>query len=243
MQAITALLVVCLAATAYAVPTGRIVGGSDAPEGKYPYQVSLRQYNNLFCGGSILNKRYILTAAHCVSGKTPQLVSVHAGTVLLSEIGDAYKAEKFIVHESYDSFFLVNDVALIRVSEDIKFTDFVQPIPLATNNNVKAGDAAVLTGWGRLGAYKRIPNHLQQIDLRLESPEACNAAHWRVGPSHICTFTKVGEGACKGDSGGPLVVNGYQVGIVSFGQPCALGYPDVYTRVYSFVDWINSHQE
>ncbi|KAK2584858.1 hypothetical protein KPH14_006295 [Odynerus spinipes] len=243
MQAIIALLVVCLAAASYAVPTGRIVGGTDAPEGLYPYQVSLKQSGSLFCGGSILNKRYILTAAHCVVGKYPQYVEVHAGTVYLNKQGDVYPAEKLIAHPNFSSSKLINDVALIRVSKDIEFNEFVQPIQLASNNNVKAGDVAILTGWGRLGRFDQIPNHLQQINLRIESQQNCAAKHWRVTDSHICTFTRYGEGACNGDSGGPLVANGVQVGIVSFGTPCAVGSPDVYTRVYYFLDWIKENQE
>lgn len=58
--------------------------------------------------------------------------------------------------------------------------------------------------------------------------------------SKICTFTQVGQGTCMGDSGGPLVVGNFVVGITSWVIPCALGYPDVYTRVSSFADWIVS---
>ncbi|OXU30378.1 hypothetical protein TSAR_009269 [Trichomalopsis sarcophagae] len=55
----------------------------------------------------------------------------------------------------------------------------------------------------------------------------------------VCTLTKAVEGACHGDSGGPLVADGIQVGIVSFGIPYARGKPDVFTRVYTFISWIN----
>ncbi|XP_014599693.1 PREDICTED: chymotrypsin-2-like [Polistes canadensis] len=237
MQAFTTLLVVLLATAVYGGPTGRVVGGTDAPEGKYPYQVSLRAPSH-FCGGSIISSRYVLTAAHCLVSKTASRVTVHVGSVLLKEGGKVYQADKLIVNKNYNPYKLVNDVALLHVSKDFVFSALVQPVKLPSNNAVKAGDNVVLTGWGRIYLNGPIPNHLQQLQLAVESQQKCQATHRGVVDSHICTFTKRGEGACHGDSGGPLVANGVQVGIVSYGHPCAVGYPDVFTRVYSFVDWI-----
>ncbi|KAI4500260.1 hypothetical protein M0802_004677 [Mischocyttarus mexicanus] len=240
MQAFTTLLVVLLATAVYGGPTGRVVGGTDAPEGKYPYQVSLRAPSH-FCGGSIISHRYILTAAHCLVSKSASRVTVHVGSVLLNAGGKVYKAEKLVTNEKYNAFKLINDVGLVRTSEDIEFNQLVQPIKLPSSNSIKAGDGVVLTGWGRIYLNGPIPNHLQQLPLTVESQESCKAKHRGVIDSHICTFTKRGEGACHGDSGGPLVDNGVQVGIVSYGHPCALGYPDVFTRVHSFVDWVNKN--
>ncbi|OAD62541.1 Chymotrypsin-1 [Eufriesea mexicana] len=246
-------------------PEGQIVGGQDAPVGKFPYQVSLRQNGRHFCGGSILNSRYILTAAHCVDGQTdPRKISVHVGTNQLSSAGEAYGVEKIAEHREYNSIRLINDVALLRVDKDIAFNSLVKAIPLATGSATYEGSSCVLSGWGttvvsdmqlqsltgrsreeiygfKLGGNS--PNNLQYIDLIVEKQDACKKAQWRVQSSHICTLTKVGEGACHGDSGGPLVANGKQIGIVSFGSPCAIGKPDVYTRVSSFVSWISNQQK
>ncbi|KYQ53536.1 Chymotrypsin-1, partial [Trachymyrmex zeteki] len=86
-----------------------------------------------------------------------------------------------------------------------------------------------------------IPNNLQEIELIVYPQGDCKRVESKVRDSHICTLTKEGEGACYGDSGGPLVANGAQIGIVSFGTPCAFGFPDIYTRVSNFVSWINEH--
>ncbi|XP_035742485.1 chymotrypsin-2 [Vespa mandarinia] len=241
MQALTTLLILFLATAAYSVPTGRIVGGTDAPQGKYPYQVSLRAPKH-FCGGSIISKRYVLTAAHCLVGKSNQQVTVHAGSVLLNKEEAVYNAEELIVNKNYNSFKIINDIGLIRVSKDILFTQLVQPVKLPVSNIIKAGDPVVLTGWGRIYLNGPIPNNLQQITLSIEKQQNCKLKHWRLTDSQICTFTKRGEGACHGDSGGPLVANGVQIGIVSYGYPCAVGSPDVFTRVYSFLDWIQENQ-
>ncbi|KAL2740060.1 chymotrypsin-2-like [Vespula squamosa] len=241
MQAVTTLLILFLATATYGVPTGRVVGGTDAPQGKYPYQVSLRAPKH-FCGGSIINKRYILTAAHCLVRKSPNQITVHAGSVRLDQEEAVYRVEKLIINKNYNSFKLINDIALIRVSKDITFTQLVQPVKLPVSNTVKAGDAVVLTGWGRIYLNGPIPNNLQQITLAIVNQKSCKAKHWGLTDSHVCTFTKRGQGACHGDSGGPLVANGVQIGIVSYGHPCALGSPDVFTRVYSFLDWIQNNQ-
>lgn len=245
MNSLSAILVVSLAVAAYGFPgdvDSQIVGGKDAAVGQFPYQVSLRQSGRHFCGGSIINKRYILTAAHCVQGTNPSSVTVHAGTTQINQNGDSYAAEKIVAHRDFSMVSLLNDVALIRVNKDITFNSLVQPIALASGSNTYEGSACILSGWGTTRLNGNTPNNLQWINLYIEKQAECKKAHWRVQASHICTFTKQGEGACHGDSGGPLVVGKTQVGIVSFGQPCAVGKPDVYTRVSSFVDWIKNQQ-
>ncbi|XP_017797034.1 PREDICTED: mite allergen Der f 3-like, partial [Habropoda laboriosa] len=242
MYTLTLPIVLCLAVAAYGFPGSQIVGGKDAPVGEFPYQVSLRKNGNHFCGGSILSQHDILTAAHCVQGlKNVKDITVHVGTTQLKSGGESYGVQKIVAHSGFSMTSLLNDVAVIRVDRNIKFSNLVKPISLATSGTFE-GSPCVLTGWGTTRVGGNVPNNLQMIDLVIETQAKCKKAHWRVRDSHICTYTKVGEGACNGDSGGPLVVHGVQVGIVSFGQPCAVGKPDVYTRVSSFVSWIKNQQ-
>ncbi|XP_076280811.1 transmembrane protease serine 9 [Lasioglossum baleicum] len=234
------ILVLCLAAAAYAFPEGHIVGGHDAPPGKYKYQVSLKNNGRHFCGGSIINARYILTAAHCVVGiKDVKPITVQAGTNQLSARGTVYGVEKITAHPNYNSLLIINDVAVIRVNQNIAFNNLVQPINLASSN-VAEGSPVVLSGWGTTKAGGQVPDKLQEINLKVYSQKQCKRTHLTLKESHICSFTKSGEGACNGDSGGPLVHQGTQVGIVSYGRPCGIGYPDVYTRVSSFLPWIKA---
>ncbi|KAL0896045.1 hypothetical protein ABMA27_012026 [Loxostege sticticalis] len=225
--------------------TSRIVGGQDAPEGGFPYQASLRSlFNSHFCGGSILNKRWILTAAHCTVGQSTFLIRVTVGTNSLVSGGQSYGVEKIIVHEAYDENLIANDVSLIKLAQDIEFNDRVQPISLP-DADTPAGADLLLTGWGRTSYPGDLPNKLQMINLKALSVEACQSLFNGINPvfeSQICSLTKSGEGACHGDSGGPLVESGKVVGIVSWGMPCARGFPDVYTRVYHFKDWIVENQ-
>ncbi|KAL6265047.1 hypothetical protein P5V15_005138 [Pogonomyrmex californicus] len=246
MHAFIALLIACLTVAVHGFPNTHIVGGKDAPVGKYPYQVSLRRYDNHFCGGSILNKHTILTAAHCIVAYTSNPsalkgVTVHTGTNLLSKSGTVYTVKQAIAHKGFNSFALNNDVGLLILSTPIEYTKYVQPIEIATDDVAPPGSKCTLTGWGRTSFGGQVPNNLQEIELNVYDQGKCSLRHWQVQSSHICTLTKAGEGACHGDSGGPLVANGVQIGIVSFGIPCARGAPDVFTRVASFTDWIQQN--
>ncbi|XP_032457056.1 chymotrypsin-2-like [Nasonia vitripennis] len=245
MKVLVSLLLLCLAVAINASP--RIVGGHDAPEGKFPYQVSLRSYGRHFCGGSIINKRWILTAAHCLQYQSPSVIQVYVGANKLN--GDkpqVYQAEYLTYHEQFSMNRLANDIGLVRVAKEIEFNEKVQPIALTSVDVSKVDTPVVLSGWGRIKFGGAAPNNLQEIDLKIVSQETCSqnwSPTYPISESHICTLTKVGEGACHGDSGGPLVADKVQVGIVSFGRPCAKGEPDVFTRVYTFLDWIQQQQE
>ncbi|XP_059060363.1 chymotrypsin-2-like [Achroia grisella] len=232
---------IILAPYDFSYQESRIVGGQDAPEGGIPYQASLRsKLNSHFCGGSILNDRWILTAAHCTVGQSSRSMQVVVGTNSLKTGGDRYSVDSIIIHQDYDSYLITNDVSLIKVTESIEFTDKIKPIALP-DHDTDAGASLLLSGWGRLSYPGFLPNQLQMINLTALSTERCQSLMNKINPvyeTQICSLTKSGEGACHGDSGGPLVEDGRIVGIVSWGMPCARGYPDVYTRVFAFKDWI-----
>ncbi|XP_024884639.1 chymotrypsin-2-like [Temnothorax curvispinosus] len=241
MQAFFGFLIAYLTAVSHALDP-HIVGGTDALVGAHPYMVSLRLKNSLFCGGSIIAKRYILTAAHCLTRFTDpddlKDVTVHAGTNLLSESGDVYKPEAAIIHPDFNLLLIRNDIGLLRLKTDIEYNKLVQPISVAKTNSVLVGDPCFLTGWGRLEYLGKIPDKLQKLNLQVYSQLKCKVAFLNVRDSHICAFSQYGQGACHGDSGSPLVANGIQIGLASFVRPCAVGYPDVYTRTSSFTDWL-----
>ncbi|XP_076303585.1 chymotrypsin-2-like isoform X3 [Lasioglossum baleicum] len=195
------------------------------------------------CGGSIISEHFILTAAHCVYKQNAIDYTVTVGTYYLSSStnpGISYPAKELIWHPKYNKEQYHYDIGLIRLNDWILFINKrIELVPLASVYNITSNEIAIITGWGRLSTDGEVPSTLQEIKLKVLPQEQC-AAIWGVGvtESHICTFTRVDEGVCNGDSGGALVVNGVQVGIVSYGMPCARGSPDVYTRVYSYIPWI-----
>lgn len=220
---------------------GRIVGGSTAEEGLAPYQVSLQNFWGHSCGGAIIDKNWILTAAHCVLNKNVADVYVYTGTQDLTDpTGVFYYVERIFVHCNYDNPIMHNDIALLQLNSSIVLNDKTQIIPLQ-NKPMKDGDDVLLTGWGTEEYMGEEPDRLKKVELKYMEHKRCKEAHDNtpdVDVGHMCTFTKPGEGSCHGDSGGPLVSNGQLVGIVNWGMPCAIGYPDVHASPYYYLDWI-----
>ncbi|KAF5298018.1 hypothetical protein FQR65_LT09829 [Abscondita terminalis] len=224
-----------------ATPADRIVGGQPASILAYPYQVSLRSTSNShFCGGSIISNKWILTAAHCLNGRTPSEVIVVVGTNNLNSGGVPYGVAEFISHSSYNEGTNVNDIALVRISGSISFSTNIKPIQLSSNYPGH-GANLTLTGWG-LKSYPSggVPNILQYVNLIAIDINQCKSmlSGFPLTSTHLCTIQNKGKGACQGDSGGPLVYNEAQVGIVSWGIPCAVGLPDIFTSVSSYLNWI-----
>ncbi|XP_015108639.1 trypsin-1 [Diachasma alloeum] len=230
--------------------TSRIVNGVDVEVGEIPYQVSLQERASSFhfCGGSILNKKYIITAAHCVKGKSPSSIKVISATVELSAPVTTHLVEKIIVHEGYnaaDSW--KNDIALLRVKGQFVVSSTLNFVPLPSLEMVVPADSpAIVSGWGNLRQGGPSPNHLQKAKILIADQKYCKRRYApgnTVHDTHICAHDPVEEtGSCNGDSGGPLTVRGKLVGLVSWAMGCALtNYPTVYTRVPKFVDWIKAH--
>ncbi|XP_026315927.1 chymotrypsin-1-like [Hyposmocoma kahamanoa] len=219
----------------------RIVGGTKAKNGSVPYQVSLRIWGVWhFCGASIVTPRVILTAAHCVDRLKPEYFTAIVGTNQLRSGGTSYKIRKIVKHENYDDYVIKNDIAVLFTQDEMEFGDKVDAIEL-NDEPVEKGEELLLTGWGTTSYPGRIPNDLMQLELRSITYEECKEAHKNINPvfeTQVCALTHAGEGACHGDSGGPLVRELRQIGIVSWGIPCARGKPDVYTKVEAFMRWI-----
>ncbi|CAB3226279.1 unnamed protein product [Arctia plantaginis] len=221
----------------------RIVGGTKAPNGSIPYQASLRVFGvRHFCGASVITPRIILTAAHCLESMLPSYYQAVVGTNQLRTGGKAYNIRKMVMHEEYDSYTLKNDIALLFTEKEMEFDSNVDAVEL-NDEPVMKGEDVMLTGWGATSYPGHVPNDLMQLDLKSISLEECQEAHKdtdAVFDTNICAGTKTGEGACFGDSGGPLVREGRQIGIVSWGIPCAKGKPDVYTKVEAYMRWIET---
>ncbi|KAJ8976742.1 hypothetical protein NQ317_004294 [Molorchus minor] len=211
-----------------------------------PYQAAVIIDGSGFCGGSLISRDWVLSAAHCTIRASVVQVILGAHSVQQSESTQVTATSRAITnHPSYNSANLANDVSLIRLPSSVTLTSAIQIISLApASSGTFAGSTALLSGWGRTSdASNSISSTLQRVNLGIITNAVCqNTFGSIIIASTICTSGAGGVGACNGDSGGPLVVNNVQVGVVSFGSArgCQAGLPSAYARVANFRSWISS---
>ncbi|KAH8291584.1 hypothetical protein KR018_001721, partial [Drosophila ironensis] len=220
---------------------GRVVGGEDAAKGQFPHQVSLRNSGSHSCGGSIISRNFILTAAHCVTGDADEngnhvaysadRFTIRAGSNDRFSGGVVVEVSEVIFHEEYRN--LRNDVALLRLATPLIFSDNIQPIALPSANTPADADI-IVSGWGRLKAGGDLPRYLQYNTLRSISLDQCNELIGWGLEMELCLIHEVDNGVCNGDSGGPAMYNNEVVGIAGFvWGSCGTAYPDGYSRRFS----------
>ncbi|CAL8248740.1 unnamed protein product [Lota lota] len=235
----------------------RIVGGQNAELGEWPWQVSLHfMARGHVCGASIISDRWLLSAAHCFKTSSPEN-HLTANWKAFSGLQDQAKQagaavrtlKSIITHPSYNPMTYDYDIAVLELSEPLKFSNTIQPVCLPARTHVfPPGLPCWVTGWGTLreGAQK-ISQQLQKAEVKIINDTVCNVVtEGQLTSRMLCSgFLSGGVDACQGDSGGPLVcfednAKWYQVGIVSWGEGCARrNKPGVYSRVTKLRDWIS----
>lgn len=264
-------------------PANRIIGGTETDVDEFPWMALLeytkpQNRKGFHCGGVLISRRYVVTASHCVNGKdiptTWALTGVRLGEHDLSTETDCITTltgtdcnvpsidvpitEK-IPHEAYDpqSKNQANDIALLRLQYDVATTDFVKPICLPRQQQLRAfnydGIKLDVAGWGKT---ETVSQSNVKLKVRVDGVniQQCSQVYNRLGvtlqTTQVCAGGERGFDSCRGDSGGPIMTvdrSGaipywYLVGVVSFGpSPCGQeGWPGVYTRMGSYIDWIES---
>ncbi|XP_054457936.1 serine protease 27-like [Anoplopoma fimbria] len=232
-----------------AVENTRIVGGQNAAPGSWPWLVSLYSDGRPSCAGSLINNQWVLTAAHCLPGIDDLDTIVYLGRFNtsgpnLNEV--SLGLESVDCHPSYDFLTNENDICLLKLSTPVDFTDYIQPVCLASaGSTFHAGVSSWVTGFGvtQPDSSSRA-EILQEVNLPIVGNNECQCTYPELTDNMICAgFKEGGKDACQGDSGAPLVTNNgfmwIQSGIVSFGLGCAKPTtPGVYTRVSEYQEWI-----
>ncbi|NXW80724.1 TMPS5 protease, partial [Hirundo rustica] len=231
----------------------RVVGGTDAAPGRWPWQVSVCQGSRHRCGGSVLAPEWILTAAHCVHRQPPAPAwLVFAGIVthgsLQPEAG--VPVREIIPHPLYSDSSLDYDIALMRLQVPLNFSGAIRAACLPPSpQDLLQGTQCWVSGWGYTSPEQaQVAGTLKEALVPLIGTRRCNSSCVYKGEltaRMLCAGHLQGRvDACQGDSGGPLVCwDGSMwrlVGIVSWGQGCAEpNHPGVYTNVAQLLPWIH----
>lgn len=232
----------------------RIVNGYETGVNEYPMMAGLVdfQLGDVVCGTTIISNRYCLSAAHCLLNRQTVYTGVLVGDHDISTGAETNSAkllrvESFLAHPLYNSLTQENDIAVIRVAEDIVFSLQVGPACLPFRNTAApVGSVVEVLGWGLTEFTGEKSNKLLGTELYVTDISRCQKAFGSKVSStkHLCTY-KSGTDACKADSGGPVLWMGASnrlqlVGVISYSKGCASEYPGVNTHVNPYIDWIRS---
>lgn len=229
----------------------RIVGGHDTAPYQYPWVALLTYLNRFYCAATIINDRYVVTAAHCVRGFREENMRVAVGYHKRNETfhpdGGVYKVQYIIPHAKYSPAQFNNDIALIKIKGTFKLGGTIRPVCFAERGKTFSGENGTVTGWGALSESGAVSNTLKDVIVPILSNDECRKSKYpatRITDNMLCAgLIAGGKDACQGDSGGALHIisnNCHKiVGIVSWGEGCAVaGYPGVYTRFNRYISWI-----
>ncbi|XP_069873530.1 serine protease 42-like isoform X1 [Dipodomys merriami] len=240
--------------TACGRPLQKIVGGMDAEEGKWPWQVSVQIRNTHVCGGSLITAQWVLTAAHCIFSQFQYTVKMGDRSIYPTKRSMVVPIHRIIIHPHFSTTSsVINDLALLHLLYPVNFSTTIYPICVPEEAfRVEAGTRCWVTGWGKTREGGPRSEVLQEVDQELIHYEECNRMMQKALSSQktlvmkgmLCGYLETMD-SCQGDSGGPMSCElnktWLQVGIVSWGVGCARkGHPGVYTDLGFYSKWVKA---
>ncbi|KAK0074743.1 hypothetical protein PV325_007862 [Microctonus aethiopoides] len=231
----------------------RIVGGTVANIAEFPWMVGMTKQGQFHCGGSLITRLHVLTAAHCLEGFDKRYFEVYMGDDRVAKRSNnaiRRRVKSWTIHKDFNSYNLNNDIAIIELDRAVSLNGHIKTACLPENRAIDyTGSLAIAIGWGRTTEGGDISSQLRKVKVPVLSDEECDEAGYqktRRTENMFCAGYLEGlRDACSGDSGGPLLVNGPHnhleiIGITSFGRGCARPrYPGVYTKVTNYLGWLS----
>uniref|UniRef100_A0A3P9LB70 Vitamin K-dependent protein C n=1 Tax=Oryzias latipes TaxID=8090 RepID=A0A3P9LB70_ORYLA len=234
-----------------------MLGGEVGKKGESPWQVVvLNARGNFHCGGVLINRNWVLTAAHCLENNLQFAVRLGDYELLRKEGTEVMlKVVKAFKHPNYNRETVDNDIALLRLMTPAPFNSYIAPICLPGRAMAERvlhlnGTTTVVTGWGKDDSGK-YSSALNVIKVPLVSHSVCaqQMLPYTISENVLCAGI-LGQriDACEGDSGGPMVTlyhgTWFLVGLVSWGEGCGqIDRLGIYTKVSNYNDWIKQVQE
>ncbi|XP_015111720.1 granzyme B [Diachasma alloeum] len=235
----------------------QIDNGLGATPGRFPYQVFITQDGEYICGGGIIDAIHVITSAHCVAEDPRYELAVIAGAIHLNDNNAVNRSVNRIhVHPYYFSPHIgphaiggnpsTNDIAVLTLISPFRWENRIRPMVLPTNT-VEATDfeciVCYFAGLGRIGQLSPHSRLLQYIVMKILTARECS--RWQHAPAvnEFCAQDIfVAASGLEGDSGGAIVCNDVVVGIFK-GSDERPGYPQIFTSVYAYLDFINMARE
>ncbi|XP_019868246.1 trypsin-1 [Aethina tumida] len=231
----------------------RVVGGEVTKINEFPWIGGLSKGGEFLCGVTLITKKHVITAAHCVSGFDMRELNIafsdHDRTAVnrFSRI-TVRGVKKIREHEAFDAYTYNNDIAVLELDEPVDFGSSIQPICLPEAGADYSGRIALVAGWGRTAEQSKPSNVLRKVAVPVWSKKECISSGYgerKISENMFCAGYPDGEkDACQGDSGGPLHMSNELgdmelIGVVSWGRGCARpNLPGVYTKVTNYLDWV-----
>lgn len=243
-------LVICLVHNCSSV--SKIINGELAVEGQFPHmvQLSIQRVNSTkYCGGSLLDSRWVLTAAHCI--KDMVTAKAYLGSVFLRTMLVKTKIVDASLHPLYKNV-NAHDIALVKLEKPVHFGDRIQPINLPPRsqdpNEFDEKSLLLVPGFGETKNGSQSNLYLRFVNMRAITNEQCSFEWgWSIKKTFMCAngVNSVNHTTCNGDSGNGLIAEEDEgkatiLGIVSYGNQGCVGKPKVFTRVASYLEFIHS---
>ncbi|CBY40535.1 unnamed protein product, partial [Oikopleura dioica] len=235
---------------------GRLVGGEKVEEiGEWPFAVNIAGK----CGGSLIGRRWVLTAAHCCTDEiltNSSTITIGSNFLRDATADELFSAEDFISHPSYNDFNYNNDICVIKLDRDVIYSATVSPVCLDESIAHNGGFPNFIAGWGQTKAGGVKKNFISEATVESLRRSECKEflpdeflKHYgesSISKDQFCAGYSSGSvDACKSDVGGPFMTINKEAGqrklsgIISWSRGCGqVGRPAVYSKISSYANWI-----